>query len=535
MLQRSNQILKKYKRWIITFVTIVVVLVLAVTLGGIFINRKVQHLIAEKLRFLHEQGILLKFDSLTLNPLSGSIHAKNILIEKIQGKDSLTDSGSFKVRIKYFVADGISLIPLVQKRLRIHSVQIIEPHITFTSNEATLSSKKPAAFEIVVDKLFVSKCFLQITDTLQSQSTFQSFFNIKLNDVRISRENIPINWQVGALHTNAVEIRLPTHFYTFNLKQLSYDASDQLFSLDSLSISPWFEEIIFSQKTGKQTDRISGMIPFLKMRALTYTIQSKPIFNIHQIDLQINLDVYRDRRFPFIKERSTVLPAEFLYQLPVTLTIDTLNVNDSFVAYTEHPEEGDEAGTVFFDKLQATIVHITNDSLLSSKPAMHAEASFMGEGTLEVDFKFPQKPGSTYFVKGTLTGFPMPNANDMLEPAAKIKIESGFMDVLKFHFWYNDYRSDGSLELNYKNVRILSLNDKTKKNPTNRFITFLLNTFIVKKNMDEGVPDEKRTGSIQFVRDTKRSIFNYWWKSILSGIKSAYNMENLKKPKEFQK
>jgi hypothetical protein len=45
--------------------------------------------------------------------------------------------------------------------------------------------------------------------------------------------------------------------------------------------------------------------------------------------------------------------------------------------------------------------------------------------------------------------------------------------------------------------------------------------------MDEDVARDKRTGTIEFYRDQKRSIFNYWWKSVFSGIKSAYKIDKL--------
>ena len=45
--------------------------------------------------------------------------------------------------------------------------------------------------------------------------------------------------------------------------------------------------------------------------------------------------------------------------------------------------------------------------------------------------------------------------------------------------------------------------------------------------MDERVDESKRTGAIGFERDEYRSIFNYWVKSLLSGIKAAYNLDKL--------
>jgi hypothetical protein len=43
--------------------------------------------------------------------------------------------------------------------------------------------------------------------------------------------------------------------------------------------------------------------------------------------------------------------------------------------------------------------------------------------------------------------------------------------------------------------------------------------------VDEKDPIDKRTGEIEFVRDIHRSIFNYWWKSLLSGLRSAFDLE----------
>ncbi|HEY0769513.1 MAG TPA: hypothetical protein VGD31_04205, partial [Sphingobacteriaceae bacterium] len=57
------------------------------------------------------------------------------------------------------------------------------------------------------------------------------------------------------------------------------------------------------------------------------------------------------------------------------------------------------------------------------------------------------------------------------------------------------------------------------------FKTFIINAFLVKKNLDETVPAEKRSGTIHFERDRSRSIFNFWWKSVFTGVKSAFNLD----------
>jgi hypothetical protein len=82
--------------------------------------------------------------------------------------------------------------------------------------------------------------------------------------------------------------------------------------------------------------------------------------------------------------------------------------------------------------------------------------------------------------------------------------------------------------LNYDDLKILTLRETGKdEEKVSHLKTLLLNTFIIKKNMNEDMEADERTGKIDFARDPLRSVFNLWWKSILSGVKSAYNLDNL--------
>jgi hypothetical protein len=122
----------------------------------------------------------------------------------------------------------------------------------------------------------------------------------------------------------------------------------------------------------------------------------------------------------------------------------------------------------------------------------------------------------------------MPEINSMLVPATNIKVESGKMKELSFNFTFNAVRSDGELELNYENLKLITFKDSPDKGDAlekDNLKSFIMNTFIFRKNMDEDVPEEKRTGAVAYVRDDSRSVFNFWVKSVVSGIKSAYNLD----------
>ena len=102
---------------------------------------------------------------------------------------------------------------------------------------------------------------------------------------------------------------------------------------------------------------------------------------------------------------------------------------------------------------------------------------------------------------------------------------------MDFHFTYDKRESNGEVNLNYNDLKIASLTEKESKTAVDKFKTFLLNTFIIPKKKNQTTSSREGKGTIQFTRDTKRSIFNYWWKSLFTGIKSTYGLEVKSDPK----
>ena len=98
--------------------------------------------------------------------------------------------------------------------------------------------------------------------------------------------------------------------------------------------------------------------------------------------------------------------------------------------------------------------------------------------------------------------------NPVLENLAFIRIESGRLNALNFDFDYNDKASKGSLTINYQDLKITGLKKEKSKDESD-MKTFLINT-IVKNDKDKNMPIDKRTGTIEFERDRKRQIFNFW-------------------------
>jgi hypothetical protein len=71
--------------------------------------------------------------------------------------------------------------------------------------------------------------------------------------------------------------------------------------------------------------------------------------------------------------------------------------------------------------------------------------------------------------------------------------------------------------LEYENLGIAFLNEEDGSK--RKLKSLIANSFAIKEENLKGTKSYK-SGTISFERDKKKSVFNYWWKSVFSGIKS---------------
>ena len=90
----------------------------------------------------------------------------------------------------------------------------------------------------------------------------------------------------------------------------------------------------------------------------------------------------------------------------------------------------------------------------------------------------------------------------------------------------NDATATGNLEIYYNDlyVELTLFKDGTMKKLKNELITDVANYILPRENPDNN--GFMRKGIIYFKRDTTKAIFNYIWKSTLSGLKSTVGVNS---------
>ncbi|HEY3401822.1 MAG TPA: DUF748 domain-containing protein [Ohtaekwangia sp.] len=491
------------------------------------IFRQVHKSLRERLTVLHKQGIDIRFADARFNIWNGSFSIDNL--KASVGKDSVTHG--LHASIPLLVVKGIQLIPFITSHtLKIEEISIYDPLLIYNDQAEFPNDKTRKSFleNIQISNIRLANAEVIMKDSLGADTIMQGNLQLEVQHLGLQKDRDSLIWNDADLTVRDLQLDMPASYYNLKIKNIRLMLSEGIFQIDSALIKPKLGKRAFMRKVNKQTDRIAGLIPKFSIEG--FEIYRDTTLHIHAEKLVTGfyLEIFRDKRYPFIKDFYTCLPAHFVQRLPFQFTVDSLNVRDSFISYEEFPEKGDSSGRVFFDKLNASIAGLHNQAGKEKEIEMNANAELMGTGQLQVRFTFPTDTTKAYEAKGSLRNFNMTRVNDMLGAAAQAKVKSGNMREMKFSFQYNMLRSVGEVKLEYENLKIISLRENSKNEQATSFIkTLLLNTFIIKKNMDEDRPDDDKTGTILFYRDTKRSVFNYWWKSLLSGIKSAYDIDKL--------
>jgi len=512
-------------KWVIVVVAILVcVLVLA---GGI-LSHYASNQIEERLK-----QIGCDVGSVKVNIFTQSISISGVDFNpshSINKGDSINNS-PLKAKLKNIALKKVSLYRLlVNKELEIKEILVTDGSIRLSRRKSEKEDHRKQPKEIPINKIIIGRIVLKnIATTLANDSltVCSGLVNMTLNNIQ-SSDTTGID-NIRAYNIKDLESKI-THlvynsadgFYQTHIAEIYMASNHEKLIIDSLVLLPRYSKFKFSRVAGKQVDRIKTFIPRIEITGLQYDDLRDSIFLASKIIItSAEIFSFRDKRMPFKETENKPLPIAAIKRFDFGIEVDSLQIKDAKITYEEFPSDGFRSGKIVFANLQATLVNLS-DKVYQNKPGyamLEASAKIMGHGLIQASFSLPLDGKTQYHAKGKVSQMELRHLNPALENLAFIKIESGRLNNLNFDFDYNDKSSKGSLTINYEDLKITGLKKEKSKDESD-IKTFLINT-VVKNDKDKNMPTDKRTGAIEFERDRKRQIFNFWWKSLLSGIKAS--------------
>jgi hypothetical protein len=508
-------------KWILIGITIFVILLLV---AGRILSGHINRIVQSKLERVGGQIGELNVNLLTQ---SVSIHDFKLLING--GTDTVA---STTAHVKNVVFKGVSIYQIVANNvLAIGEVLIADGNVTI--NRAIDRQDTATSDEDGIEKLLIENLhFKDITLSVISDSLKEFSGKINAEFTGLQSSDTAGVADLEAYIVKDIEIDISklniaaSKLYRIEIANIRANSESHKLAIDSLLLIPNYTKFNFATIAGKQIDRINTFIRKMEIGGLRYGQLRDSMLVASKIDITgAELHSFRDKRQPFKETKVKPLPMAALKRLNFGVEVDTVKIKDSKIVYEEFGSDGFDAGTIAFEDLNASLIHLSNRTYYN-KPdyaTLRASAKLMGQGLIEATFQLPFDNDKPYHAEGKIGKMSLDALNPPLENLAFIRIQSGILNSLNFNFNYNDKSSTGKVTINYQDLKIEGL--KKEKMPViNDLKTLLINT-VVKNDKDKSVPTEKRTGSVEFERDRRRQIFNYWWKSLFSGIKSSV-MEN---------
>lgn len=552
-----------------------VLLVLLIFIAGIILQgllpARIKKAISERSHHVYK----ISFDDMQLSIFRGSILLNDMeLVPDTSAYfrlDSLNRPSSlFQIKADHIGISGVDIVKLVfSKKPDIGHIGILNPGIVLMDMGGKKRKKEGSLYEqlppvlkgarigrIDVKTLSFQKTHyrepsknsgrltgltFQVTDLfLDSARTRDSLYTWFAQDIRLASKNLSY-FSADSL-------------YEFKVKAIRGSTKDKVMKIDSFRVIPQYPEMEFSRRLGKQGDRyqmVFGRIAAFDIHFKQLELESRLFFR--SLVLQGNsIKVFRNKAIPEIKIDKTLnFPHVAFKRLKLPLTSDTVMIKDTRVSYKEFNPKSGKAGTVFFTDLNGTLLNVSNDSIRWKKDHWCRStftANFLGKPRLELILNLDLSDKEASFnYKGTLGQAPAQLYNQLFEPLALAKADSGTIHKTTFDVKANRYGSNAAVSMRYSNLKISILgkttdkgdvDEKDKKTAVGRFITgifgsgkesdedtlerkdmvsLLANIVIETDNPSKG--EEVRTAVIDYQHPRDKSFFNLMWKSIFTGLK----------------
>lgn len=461
-----------------------------------------------------------------------------------KGKSTGTD---IRAIIDDINISGIGVLNyLISQNLNLNQIEFINPRIYVTSpkksqdrgdsDPVAMSHKLSEAVLQELNSLSISDFSVRGISLVYNRADLpmDSLLSLKNSDIRITniivdstslKEDKILPAENLSMTFHDINHQTTNGLYELTANQLTFSSSDGQLKMDSLRLNPKYDKVEFTNQLKYEIDRIALQLGSINWEGIDseQLNSAEGVFSEHIALRDADLEIYHDKRPPPPPDNRPPLPHEMLNNVPFPFSVDSLTITKSNIRYSERLAEAEKAGYIDFNDLSATFKSISNDEERWKKgdnPTLHAETNVMGKARLNTEFSFAVHDSSyQQQIKGNLEELDMKHLNDALIPLAFVQVDDGKILGLDFDMTLGQKQAQGQVRLRYEDLKISLLNKNTNTETIDKkIISFLANKFKLESDNNE---EELRVGEVDFERDEEKSTFNYWWKSLLSGLKSS--------------
>jgi len=485
-----------------------------------------------------------KNQQFSIDELSFSTQDRRIIAKQLDVKPRAKNSkeNQFELSVPSLALNGFDIDNAYRNdQFLFKSIVVDKPTFQLFNNDKDSLKFNPYKinlfpyFESFAD-VFASKS-LSVTDAgisvfKNGKMKLQEKVTFNLSDVRIGNEP-----SRGFMHAEDFSFRIPNlkrqeKLYQYTIGEIYYSSGSNRFSVNDIRIIPNFSKEKHQKQVGFQSDYYKGKIDSICVEQpnIRRWFDKEELVGKRLSVNGLDMDIYRDKRIPFDENRRPKMLQDMIKSLKYSFLLDSFNLVNANINYIEQPESGNPEGMISFTNIQARLKPFSNMKSSTGKIpdfGLDGTATVMDSTQIKTSMNFQMNnPENLFTITGSSSPFNMRILNPVLEPLASVSIRSGRVNRFDFNFSSDKTSAIGQLFFGYDDLKISVLETKNGNIKESRLASFLANSLLLRSKNPRGkefLPEE-----INMQRDQKRSVLNYWWKTVFSGIRSTLGIKESK-------
>ncbi len=247
-----------------------------------------------------------------------------------------------------------------------------------------------------------------------------------------------------------------------------------------------------------------------------------------------NVSVYNDNNFEKKQvDRTGKFPHQQLQRVALEMKLDTINLRNLLISYTEFDRTSKRRGTLTFNRTSGTMYNLTNDSLgLTGNNLMRANLStyMLNSAKLNVNFVFNLTDElGAFSYEGNIGAFNGKVVNDLTKPLGMLEVTNGDVKKLIFKVHANQKAAKGDMQFFYNKlqVQLLKRDDRSGRLKNQSVMSTIANVFVIESD-NPNAQGRFTNGKIAYERPATQSFFAYIWRSLFTGIKESVGVSKEK-------
>jgi hypothetical protein len=516
----------KSKKYIIWFLGALVL----VCIAGFTINYSLKRKLETKLKSLSET-IKIEYKDISLNAFTGHL---NVIEPHIRVYGKTTDTVNLSITLKRLNIEGVSYWSYVfNDKIYADKVIFEQPNITYYHNNLVQNNTYHKRFNSSF-KHKVAIQYLEIVDgkldVYQAQNNTLALksnaINFKIEDVSIAPNTTKahISYKNYSVNSSNVFFKISA-FEDLNLAHININP--ETIKLTDVKLNTTLSRNALSNHIATERDHYNLNIDSIALKYPDFGLKQDSLFYFnspHTTIYQANFEIFRDKLLPDDMSYKP-LYSKMLRELNFNMALDTLQIKNSAINYTEKVKANTKGGELRFSNLNANITNMGNTYI--DKTHIDVNAIFMKHTPLHVQWNFNVNNKNDAFVfKSDIGKFHAHDLNQFMTPNLNVKLE-GEVEKLYFTVSGNAITSQIDAKLKYEDFDVVVLKKNGKEK--NKLLSTVLNIFISKDSNNDAKTFSY--GSKEHIhRDPTKSIFNFIWLNLKQALMGAIVGNGKKKP-----